>query len=96
MAPDQLLSLHRAHLLGRMSVYHPWWNLAASFEGSHCFGRAVWNRGASNRGFQGRRSRFEVWVIHLIWTIIFDARGDVMGFQGNLKIPGGEWNRVPM
>ena len=51
-------------------------------EGSHCFGRAVWNRGESNRGFQGRRSRFEVWVIHLVWTIIFNTRGGVMGFQG--------------
>jgi hypothetical protein len=46
------------------------------FEGSHCFGRVVWNRGASNRGFQGRRSRFKVWVVHLLWTIIFDARGE--------------------
>jgi hypothetical protein len=45
-------------------------------EGSHHFGRAVWNRGASNRGFQGRRSRFEVWVVHLLWTIIFNTRGE--------------------
>ena len=47
-------------------------------------------------GFQGRGSRFEVWVIHLVWTFIFDTRGEVMGFQGDLKIPGGEWNGVPM
>jgi hypothetical protein len=47
----------------------------ASFEGSHCFGRAVWNRGESNRGFQGKRSMFEVWVVRLLWTNIFDARG---------------------
>jgi len=65
-------------------------------EGSHRFGRVVWNRGASNGGFQGRGSRFEVWVVHLVWTFIFDTRGEVMGFQGVLKIPGGEWNRVPM
>jgi hypothetical protein len=70
-----LLSLHRAHLLGRTSVYCPWWDLVASFEGVIIFGERCGTGGKVIGGFQGKRSRFEVWVVHLLWTNIFDARG---------------------
>jgi hypothetical protein len=58
-----------------MSVYHPMWDLAALLGGEVILSRALWNRGASSWGRKGRKGRFEVWVICLLWTIIFDTRG---------------------
>jgi hypothetical protein len=40
-------------------------------------------------GFEGKRSRFEVWVVRLLWTNIFNARGKWWVSRESLKIPGG-------
>jgi hypothetical protein len=47
LAPNQLLSLHGAHLLGRLSVYCPVWDLVALQRGVTA-SRALWNWEASS------------------------------------------------